>query len=122
MASGMTISLMPRNFGELAPPFLEAIQGRTLFTHNASFDLAQLNRELTRIRRRKLATMGCTLALGMHLGFGRLSLTKAVEQIGLSREMPYVALDDARAAAELLRRYMKHNLRRFKEYLQIQGL
>jgi len=109
-------------FKELAPAFLDAIEGRTLFAHNASFDLAQLNQELTRIRRRKLTTMGCTIGLGIHLGFGRLSLTKAVEQLGMSREMPHVALDDARAAAELLRHYMRHDARRFKEYLEIQGL
>ena len=109
-------------FKELAPAFLNAIEGRSLFAHNASFDLAQLNQELTRIRRRKIATMGCTIGLGIHLGFGRLSLTKAVEKFGLGRDVPHVALDDARAAAELLRRYMRHDPRRFKEYLKVRGL
>ena len=109
-------------FKDLAPAFLDAIEGRTLFAHNAGFDLTRLNQELARIRRRKIATMGCTLDLGIHLGFGRLSLTKAAEKFGLSREMPHVALDDARAAAVLLRRYMRHDPRRFKEYLEAHGL
>jgi inhibitor of KinA sporulation pathway (predicted exonuclease) len=53
--------------------------------------------------------MGCTIGLGIHLGFGRMSLTKAVENLGMTREYPHVALDDARAAAELLKYYKRHD-------------
>jgi len=109
-------------FKELAPQFLEAIKGRILFAHNASFDLAQLNHELARVRRRKISHMGCTIGLGIHLGFGRMSLTEAVENLGMTREYPHVALDDARAAAELLKYYKRHDRRKFHEYLNIQGL
>jgi DNA polymerase III epsilon subunit-like protein len=66
--------------------------------------------------------MGCTIGLGIHLGFGRMSLTKAVGNLGMTRENPHVALDDARAAAELLKYYKRHDRQKFHEYLNIQGL
>lgn len=110
------------SFGELAPAFLRAIQGRIMFAHNSSFDEAQINQELRRVRRRRIGNFGCTLGLGIHLGYGRMSLDKAVKRFGLSRDASHVALADADAAANLLKHYMKHNPAEFREYLLVQRL
>lgn len=104
-------------FSQIAPAFIKAIEGRTIFAHKASFDLARINYELTRARVRKVKQMGCTLRLGVDLGYGVLSLEKAVERFGLFHQIPHQALDDALATAELLQHYMKSHREEFRQYL-----
>ena len=109
-------------FSQIAPALLKAIDGRTLFAHKASFDLARINYELTLLRRRKISQIGCTLRLGVELGYGSLSLEKAVEKFGLFHQIPHQALDDALATAELLQHYIKRHRDEFREYLITNGL
>jgi len=104
-------------FSQIAPGLLKAIDGRTLFAHKASFDLARINHELTLLRRRKIDQIGCTLRLGVELGYGSMSLEKAVEEFGLSHQIPHQALDDALATAELLQHYMRSHRDAFQQYL-----
>lgn len=104
-------------FSQIAPALLKAIDGRTLFAHKASFDLARLNHELTLLRKRKIDHIGCTLRLGVELGYGPMSLEKAVEEFGLFHQIPHQALDDALATAELLQHYMRSHRDEFRQYL-----
>jgi DNA polymerase-3 subunit epsilon len=104
-------------FSQIAPAILKALTGRLLFAHNASFDLPRINYELQRARRSKIERMGCTMKLGMHLGYGKLKLERAVEEFGLFHQIPHQALDDALATAELLQHYMRSHRDAFRQYL-----
>lgn len=109
-------------FSEIAPRLLEALEGRVLFAHNATFDLPRLNYELQLVRRRRIKRMGCTLRLGVHLGYGKMKLERAVEEFGLFHQIPHQALDDALATAELLQHYMTEHREEFRHYLEKHGL
>jgi len=104
-------------FSQIAPALMKAVEGRTLFAHNSAFDLARLNYELQLARRRKINRMGCTLKLGVYLGYGRLKLEKAVDEFGLFHQIPHQALDDALATAQLLQHYMSTHRDEFRQFL-----
>jgi DNA polymerase-3 subunit epsilon len=109
-------------FSQIAPALLRAVAGRVLFAHNAAFDLQRINHELQLARRRKIERMGCTMSLGVHLGYGKMNLKRAVEEFDLFHQIPHQALDDALATAELLQRYMKLHRDEFRQYLVAHGL
>ena len=105
-------------FKEIFPMYLEFIDGRIPVAHNASFDRARINYELQLIRKKQLATMACTLNLGVELGYGKLKLAEAARQFGIDTGQSHRALDDAKATAELLRIYLKKNQAGTHEYLR----
>ena len=109
-------------FKDIASSFLKSLEGRIVFAHNSNYDLRRLNHELALIRRRKIEEMACTIELGKHLGFGRLSLEKAIEKFDLSRPVSHHALYDAVATGQLLRHYLGADPDGVKEYLINKGL
>lgn len=104
-------------FKDIASDFLASLNGRIIFAHNASFDRKRLNHELKIARRRQLREMGCTIELGQYLGYGRLSLDKAVEKFGLFRQLSHYALHDAFVTSQLLRHYICENPEGVAQYL-----
>lgn len=62
------------------------------------------------------------MSLGVHLGYGKMKLERAVEEFDLFHQIPHQALDDALATAELLQRYMKLHRDEFRQYLVAHGL
>ena len=109
------------NFKQIAPDFLKSIEGRILFAHNATFDLKRINHELTVVRRRQIENMACTIELGQHLGYGRLSLEKAIDKFDLFRQISHHALHDALATSQLLRHYLSEDKHGVYEYLANKG-
>lgn len=108
-------------FRQIAPDFLRSINGRILFAHNANFDLKRINYELSLVRRRQIKNMACTIELGKHLGYGRLSLENAIEEFNLHREISHHALHDAMATSQLLRHYLSEDQKGVQEYLSLKG-
>ena len=108
-------------FKQIAPGFLESIEGRVLFAHNASFDLRRINHELSLVRRRQIQNMACTIELGKHLGHGRLSLEKAIDKFDLFRQISHHALHDALATSQLLKHYISEDKQGVHEYLSDKG-
>ena len=104
-------------FKDIASSFLESLNGRIVFAHNASFDLKRINHELRLARKPRVKSMACTIELGKHLGYGRLSLDKAVEKFDLFRQISHHALHDAFATSQLLRHYLSENPEGVREYL-----
>jgi len=104
-------------FKDIASSFLESLNGRIVFAHNASFDLKRINHELRLARKPRVKSMACTIELGKHLGHGRLSLDKAVEKFDLFRQISHHALHDAFATSQLLRHYLSENPVGVREYL-----
>jgi len=104
-------------FKDIASSFLESLNGRIVFAHNASFDLKRINHELRLARKPRIKSMACTIELGKHLGHGRLSLDKAVEKFDLFRQISHHALHDAFATSQLLRHYLSENPVGVREYL-----
>jgi len=109
-------------FKDIAPGFIESLTGRVVFSHNANFDLRRVNHELKLIRRKQLKNMACTLELGDFLGYGRLSLTKAVEKFDLFQQISHHALYDAFVASQLLQHYLAVNPLGVCEYLVQKGI
>lgn len=109
-------------FREIAAGFLTAIEGRVVLAHNASFDQKRINYELALVRRKQIKAMACTIDLGRHLGHGRLSLQKAVDEFGLIRQVSHHALHDALATAQLFQRYLADEPRAVREYLKSRNL
>jgi DNA polymerase-3 subunit epsilon len=109
-------------FREIAAGFLTAIEGRVVLAHNASFDQKRINYELALVRRNQIKAMACTIDLGRHLGHGRLSLQKAVDEFGLIRQVSHHALHDALATAQLFQRYLADEPRAVREYLKSRNL
>jgi len=108
-------------FKEIAPSFLGSLEGRIVFAHNASFDLRRINHELSLVRRRQLKDMACTIELGKHLGYGRLSLENAIKEFNLFRQISHHALHDAYVTAQLLQYYISENPTGVREYLRSSG-
>jgi DNA polymerase III epsilon subunit family exonuclease len=96
-------------FKEIYRTYSELTDGRIPVAHNASFDRARINYELSLIRKRHMDSMACTLSMGVELGYGKLKLAEAARQFGIETGQAHRALDDARATAHLLRYYMKKN-------------
>jgi hypothetical protein len=69
-----------------------------------------------------LNEIACTIELGKHLGFGRLSLENAIEEFNLFRQISHHALHDALATGQLLRHYLSEDLDGVKEYLSLKGI
>jgi|694.fasta_scaffold114013_3 DNA polymerase III epsilon subunit-like protein len=110
------------HFKDIASSFLKSLEGRTVFAHNSNYDLKRLNHELVLARRRQIEAMACTIELGKHLGFGRLSLEKAIETFDLTRPISHHALYDAVATGQLLRHYLGADPDGVREYLTNKGL
>jgi len=108
-------------FASIAPAVSRALKGRIVIGHNAKFDRARLNYELRLLRKPDLPELVCTMYLGMYLGYGQLRLDDAIKQFGISRITAHCAEDDALAAAELLRYYLKRHTQAVDEYLLKKG-
>jgi DNA polymerase-3 subunit epsilon len=108
-------------FKQIAPDFLESIQGRILVAHNANFDLKRINHELSLVRRRQVQNMACTIELGKYLGYGSLSLEKAIDRFNLFRQISHHAIHDALATSQLLKHYLSEDKQRVYEYLANKG-
>ena len=65
--------------------------------------------------------MACTMQLGIHLGYGRLKLEKAIDEFDLFRQISHHALHDALATAQLLQHYISENPKGVREYLTKSG-
>jgi DNA polymerase III epsilon subunit family exonuclease len=105
-------------FKQIFPTYSDLVNGRILVAHNASFDRARINYELSLIRKREVESMACTLSLGVDLGYGKLKLAEAARQFGIETGRAHRALDDAKATADLLRYYMKKNRVGTNAYLE----
>jgi DNA polymerase-3 subunit epsilon len=105
-------------FAEIESGFTRSLQGKILVAHNAKFDVACINSELRRLRKPQLKSYACTLEIGIRLGNGRLSLSKAVKQFRLRHDRPHQALDDALATAQLLKRYLAMDRQRVRTYME----
>ena len=108
-------------FKHIASDLLKSIAGRVVFAHNASFDLKRINYELKLARLPKIPRMACTMQLGIHLGYGRLKLEKAIDEFDLFRQISHHALHDALATAQLLQHYISENPKGVREYLTKSG-
>ena len=108
-------------FREIQPGFQQALVGRIPIGHNAKFDRARLNYEISRLKKAPLPEMACTMYMGMRLGFGQLRLDDAIEQFGISRANAHNAHDDALATADLLRVYLEADPRGVRSYLRNKG-
>jgi len=104
-------------FAKIASGLTKSLQGKILVAHNAKFDVGRINYELRRIRKPHLKSFACTLEMGIELGLGRLSLSKAVEQFRLRHKNPHHAVDDALATAQLLRKFLFLDRQGVLEYL-----
>ncbi|MGY0236485.1 3'-5' exonuclease [Longispora urticae] len=97
-------------FRELAPRIAELLAGRVFVAHNVAFDRGFLRAEFDRIGIRMPfdQTPGlCTMALGgRFLATSSRSLTSCCAAAGVPLTDQHRALDDARAAAGLLRHYL----------------
>jgi len=109
-------------FKDIASDFIGSLTGRVVFAHNANFDLRRVNHELRLIHRKPLENMACTLELGNFLGFGRLSLAKAVKKFDLFQQISHHALYDALVASQLLQHYLAVDSRGVREYLLQKGI
>lgn len=102
------------SFSDIAGTVVDMLAGRVVVAHNAYFDVRFLNHELTRAARLSgdlrsderfpLFPTLCTMWSANVLGFGgRISLQRACDAIGHEIGNAHSALDDALAAAALLR-------------------
>ena len=70
------------HFGDFCPILAQLLQTRIVLAHNAPFDMRIINGELAIARAKPLRRMGCTMALGTHLGYGRMKLEVAARNLG----------------------------------------
>ncbi|GAA5002667.1 3'-5' exonuclease [Kitasatospora paranensis] len=97
-------------FREIAPHLLELLAGRVMVGHHVSCDQAFLEREFARIGvPLPDVPLLCTMRLARsHLpGAVGHGLSACVAAAGLGRYAAHTALGDARAAADLLRHYVR---------------
>lgn len=91
-------------FEDVADRFLAFLDGSIFVAHNASFDYGFISSEYTRLERRFRFPKLCTVAqMRRHYpGHGSYSLGVISREYGINLKNHHRALDDARAAAELL--------------------
>jgi len=98
-------------FDAIAGALLESLEGAVLVGHNVDFDLRFLFAECERLRvELPEPPRLCTLQLGLQLGQPpppRRNLMDACAYFGIELELAHCALDDARAAADLLAVYLQ---------------
>lgn len=96
------------SFEEIAPLVRKHLRGRVFVAHNASFDLRFVRREFARIGEAFETEVLCTRNEGRRKfpGLGRYDLDTMARQFGIRIRRRHRALDDAIAAAELLRIYL----------------
>jgi len=105
------------NFGEIAQQVDQAMRGRLVFAHNAKFDRARLNYELSLTRRPQLPQLCCTMYLGSYLGYGIMKLDVALSKFRIARTTAHCAHDDALATAKLLQHYLASHPAQVRAYL-----
>jgi DNA polymerase III subunit epsilon len=108
-------------FRAIAAPFRRAVRDRIPVAHNSPFDLARINFELEILGRRPLASMACTLGMGKQLGYGSLSLKKAISTLGIDAVNSHQAEEDCIAASLVLRHYIKNDRDDVYRYLKDRG-
>lgn len=108
-------------FRAIVSPFRRALKDRIPIAHNSPFDLARINFELEILGRRTLAGMACTLGMGKHLGYGSLSLKKAIGALGINAVNSHQAEEDCIAASLVLRHYIKNDRDEAFRYLRERG-
>lgn len=93
------------SFDEVAPVVRERLEGRVFVAHNAVFDLGFLRAEFARVGHAFDPEVLCTRnAMRKKFpGLGRYDLDTLSRVFGIRIERRHRALDDAIAAAELLR-------------------
>jgi DNA polymerase-3 subunit epsilon len=91
-------------FEEVADQFLAFLEGSVFVAHNVSFDYGFISSEYARLERRFRFPKLCTVAqMRRHYpGHGSYSLGVISREYGIPLKNHHRALDDARAAAELL--------------------
>jgi DNA polymerase-3 subunit epsilon len=108
-------------FRDVAAPVVAALRSRIAIGHNAKFDRARLNYELSLLRKPRLDEMACTMYMGQHLGHGTLRLDDAIDQFGIKRSIAHQAEEDALATAALLGHYLRTDRRGVQSYLDRKG-
>jgi DNA polymerase-3 subunit epsilon len=100
-------------FDQIVPELVSLLKGRVLVAHNLSFDAGFLASEFARVGHvvGLERTSGlCTMRLAScYLPVGPRTLEACCNCIGYRIDSAHAALDDARAAAELLAYYMRQD-------------
>ena len=104
-------------FHEFCPTLSNLLQSRIVIAHNAPFDRRIINGELKIVKVKPLQQMACTMALGSHLGFGRMKLEVAAQRFGIPAGQSHCALDDALAATGVFKYYVKRDPKEVVNYL-----
>lgn len=98
-------------FSQLAPQITDALRGRVLVAHNVAFDGPFLDHQFTQIGHptpiRTAANLCTMLLAGVFLPDSGRSLAACCASAGIPLENAHCALDDARAAAQLLGIYLR---------------
>ncbi len=98
-------------FAQLAPQISDLLRGRVLVAHNVAFDAPFLDHQFGQIGHEtpiRSADNLCTMLLAAtFLPTSGRSLAACCATAGISLQNAHCALDDARAAAELLGRYLR---------------
>ena len=108
-------------FSDFCPSLSNLLQTRIVLAHNAPFDMRIVNGELAIAKSKPLRRMGCTMALGTHLGYGRMKLEVAAQKFGIPTGNSHSALDDAMAATGLFTHYIKKHPAEVVQYLEKLG-
>lgn len=92
-------------FADIAPHVKRHLRGCTFVAHNAPFDYRFVSREFQRMGEPFEMKRLCTVRLGRKLfpGLGRYDLDTMARQFGIRIKRRHRALDDAIAAAEILK-------------------
>ena len=112
---GLTPSMVSAapTFEEIAPSLSARIDQTTLVAHNLRFDVRMLQQEYDRTAARLVAGQGiCTLSLSGQ------KLAAACDRHGITLGHHHRALADARATAELLRRYLDESLETTNAFIE----
>jgi len=109
------------HFADFCPILAQLLQTRIVLAHNAPFDMRIINGELAIARAKPLRRMGCTMALGTHLGYGRMKLEVAAQKFRIPTGKSHTALDDAMAATGLFTHYIEKHPAEVIRYLEKSG-